>query len=43
MVVVVGLVVGGGGLVVGGGSVWDDWGSVSTGDGYQKSYADITP
>ena len=38
-----GLVVGGGGLVVGGGIVSGDWDGVSTGYGFQRSYADITP
>ena len=38
-----GLVVGGGALVVGGGSICGDWGGVSTGDGFQRSYADLIP
>ena len=38
-----GLVVGGGALLVCGGSVCDDLGGVSTGDGFQKSYGDLTP
>ena len=37
------LVGGGGALVVGGGSVCGDWGGVSTDDGFQRSYADLTP
>ena len=37
------LVVCGGGLVVGGGSFCGDWGCVSTGDGFQRSFADLTP
>ena len=35
--------VGGGGLVAGGGSVCGDCVGVSTGDGFQRSYADLTP
>ena len=35
--------VGGGALVVGGGSFCGDWGCVSTGEGFQISYADLTP
>ena len=38
-----GLVFGGGGLVVGGGSVCGDCGGVSTADGFQRSYVDLTP
>ena len=30
----------GDGLVVGGGSACGDWGCVSTGDGFQRSYAE---
>ena len=37
------LVVCGGGLVVGGGSVCGGWGCFSTVDGFQRSYADLTP
>ena len=36
-----GLVVGGGALVVGGGRVCGDLGGVCTGDGFQRSYADL--
>ena len=32
-----------GGFVVGGGSVCGDWRCVSTGDMFQRSYADLTP
>ena len=45
-----GLVVGGGGLVVGGGGLWvvsgsvcGDWPCACTADGFQRSYADVTP
>ena len=37
-----GLVICGGALVVGG-IFWSDWGVVCTGDGFQRSYADLTP
>ena len=37
-----GLVVGGGALVGGGDSVCGDLGGVSTVDGFQRSYADLT-
>ena len=37
------LVVCDGGLVVDGGSVCGGWGCVSTVDGFQRSYADLTP
>ena len=39
----IGLVVGVGALVVSGGSFWGHWGGVCTGDGFQRSYADLTP
>ena len=38
-----GLVVGGGVLVVGGGKFCGDLGGVCTGDGFPRSYADLTP
>ena len=38
-----GLVVGGGVLVVGGGKFCGDLVGVYTGDGFQRSYADLTP
>ena len=38
-----GLVVVGGALVVGGGWFYGDLGGVCTGDGFQRSYADLTP
>ena len=38
-----GLVVGVGALMVGGGSFWGHWGGVCTGEGFQRSYADLTP
>ena len=38
-----GLVVDGGGLVVGVGSVYGEWDGVSTGDGFQRNYANLTP
>ena len=38
-----GLVVGVGALVVGGGCFWGHWGGVCTGDGFHRSYADLTP
>ena len=38
-----GLVVGGGVLVVGGGKFFGDLWGVCTGDGFQRSYADLTP
>ena len=37
------LVVGGGALVVGGGIFCGVWGCVCTVDGFQRSYADLTP
>ena len=38
-----GLVVGGGALLVGGGSFWGHGGDVCNVDGFQRSYADLTP
>ena len=38
-----GLVVVGVALVVGGGSDWGDWGFFPTGDGFHRSYVDLTP
>ena len=38
-----GLVVCGGGLVVGGGSVRGDCDGVRNGNGFQRSYANLTP
>ena len=38
-----GLLVGGGTQVVGGSSFWGHWGGVCTGEGFKKSYADLTP
>ena len=38
-----GLVVGGGALVIGGGSFGGHSGNICTGDGFKRSYADLSP